>query len=43
MKISIFLIYAVATIVLLTFLPSHQSEALSFGGIKNTTMGNKFW
>jgi hypothetical protein len=43
MKISVFLSYATATNLLLTFLPSHQSEALSFMGIKNVTSGNVFF
>lgn len=39
MKISIFLTNAIATTVLLTFLPYHESDALSFEGIKNKTTG----
>lgn len=39
MKISIFLTNAIATTVLFTFLPYHESDALSFEGIKNKTTG----
>lgn len=40
MKISIFLIYSVAAIALLTLSPNHQSDALDIGGLKSTTTGN---